>query len=416
MVVSADRTFSGNSRFNAWRYAIAGIIIFSVLLHIGYFAVNYARGVPSIGVDGPVYRDAALAYLQSETVLGEKCRVPFWTPWYVIIAAVGATPLGVFSLNLTALVATLTAMYGVGRLLQMRDWAIMVASACYAFYWPTFDYVVFYHYEIFLGTGLMLCVFLVAHWSPKLVESPRLRYWCALGLLAGLMVFAHSRAVAAVLVPLVVLVLEWRAVRRRWKKLLCYSACVVSLTGLWGVRNKMVIDHWVFSSTSIGYNLHVGYNEIATGFANPQPPFPPVDRALGIALDYIAKNPARSAWLTMKRIVLFWSVSPPGQFGPTVLLVQEYLMLPLGFGGFLLLMTAAVRAVSRKFSEDSDSGIHRRDWAMIGLAVVVLMYVGFHAFFYLSLPRFRIPVVPELCLAAAFLIERIVLLLWTKLR
>ncbi|MFH0793293.1 MAG: hypothetical protein V2A74_04600, partial [bacterium] len=98
------------------------LIALIVALHVGYFLINYVRGEYSLGVDGPRYRTLALEYLNSDTLLGEKCKTVFWTPWFVIVALLQANRVAVFVFNLTAFAITLYCLMRLSDLLGFPSW------------------------------------------------------------------------------------------------------------------------------------------------------------------------------------------------------------------------------------------------------------------------------------------------------
>jgi hypothetical protein len=358
---------------------ITGIL----LLHIGYFALNYARGDYSLGVDGERYKTLATEYAESETLLGEKCTTLFWTPWFVYLALLGRHPVAVFVFNLLCFA---TVLFLLGRLSDLARlasiWRFLLVLG-YGLYWPTFDYCLFYHYEMFLTLILVGAVFFTARYRPWLSKS--VAPWIVLGSIVGLGVFAHSKAIGAFLWGALFLIWLRKEIPGWRPKLTAFALASLALLFLWGARNKIVADQWVFSSNSIGYNLYVGHNPVAQGTFSPQPPYPPQDQALGMALDYITAHPGRSLYLTGLKTVKFWLPSKPEAFGPKPFVFQEWLILPWALLGLLM----AVRS-------------RERPLALTGPAFMILYYILFHAVFYLSLPRFRLPVMPFLCLFAVY--------------
>ncbi|MCX7625306.1 MAG: hypothetical protein N2Z21_03740, partial [Candidatus Sumerlaeaceae bacterium] len=150
-----------------------------ISLHVVYYLLCLRKGSVDPGVDGEVYRELANAYLSSQTILGEKCTVLFWTPWYVFIALVGGHQTGVFFLQLAAFAGTLLALRSAAERLQLSMvWRMAVVMA-YGLYWPTFDYVIFYQYENFLAWGVATVVCLLGVNRDILYRSAG--RWLAIG-------------------------------------------------------------------------------------------------------------------------------------------------------------------------------------------------------------------------------------------
>jgi hypothetical protein len=67
--------------------------------------------------------------------------------------------------------------------------------------------------------------------------------------------------------------------------------------------------------------------------------------------------------------------------------------------GFIM---ALVRPVKRKSQAVEEVGAKRYDLTLKGMAFIVVYFMLFHAIFYVDLPRFRLPVMPFLCIFAVY--------------
>ena len=382
------------SRRSLERIAEALAVVGVVALHIVYFLLCLRKGHIDPGVDGEVYRQLARDYLNSPTLLGENCKIVFWTPWYLFIAAVGATQGGVFLLQLSVFTISLVAVLNVAKKLGMNRYWPTLAVLSYGLYWPTFDYVVFYQYENFLAWGVITTLCLLGANRARL-ERETWR-WLAAGIVVGLTVLAHSRVAGlAVLCGIIFVSVCLRTRRFLWLPAVAFMVPLLLPTFLWGVRNRLLWGQWIFSSTSFGYNLYVGFNPVATGSFMPQPPYPPLDQAAQMAWDFIRSHPSRALELILWKLIRYWEISEPSQFGPSLFLWQERVLMPLGLVGYAIGLWRTLRrlwTLRLNLFEETSSTI------LFSTVFMITYFQIFHAIFYVFTPRFRIPAMPIISL------------------
>lgn len=382
----------------------------SLIVHIAFYVATQKSGGGSLGVDGEMYRTSALDCMASQTWLFEKCDNLFWTPWYVFIGLLRADPLNVFVFNLLMKMVATGSLLFLGAAFIRRGWLRLLPAIIWLFYWPTYNYTIFFHYEMFLAAVCSCLPLLVLYWV-KTARSSESGIWptaicVSSGVVLGLGIFAHARLVGAIAVFFVPLLLITQR-PLRWR--LIWGVAVVCLVGAlpslwWGYRNHQLFDKWVFSSTSLGYNLYVGYNEVATGYFMPQPPYPPLDQAKAMALQYMQENPGRSAGLFFKRLFLFWLPSKNVDYGPYGFVLQEYVVLLVAFVSYLL----SVYYVIKMFvAHCRGRAISYLQISFVGAVIVIAWFQFFHAVFYVTNPRFRIPVYPLIGLLAVFMVDRL---------
>jgi hypothetical protein len=166
-------------------------------------------------------------------------------------------------------------------------------------------------------------------------------------------------------------------------------------TFLWGVRNRLLWGQWIFSSTSFGYNLYVGFNPVATGSFMPQPPYPPLDQAAQMAWEFIRSHPSRALELILWKLIRYWEISEPSQFGPSLFLWQERVLMPLGLVGYAIGLWRTLRrlwTLRLNLFEETSSTI------LFSTVFMITYFQIFHAIFYVFTPRFRIPAMPIISL------------------
>ncbi|MCX7625656.1 MAG: hypothetical protein N2Z21_05530, partial [Candidatus Sumerlaeaceae bacterium] len=217
-----------------------------------------------------------------------------------------------------------------------------------------------------------------------------------------LSLFAHSRVAGVLLLSVIILFgLCLQQKQWLWRHQAAFWIPAVMPSLLWALRNRILWGKWVFSSTSFGYNFYVGFNPVATGSFMPQPPYPPLDKAASMAWDFIRSHPARAVELIAWKLVRFWEISEAKLFGPSWLLWQEWLLMPLG----LIASAVGLGQVARHLRSLRIIPFPKAEDTLIFNAVFVLLYFQlFHVVFYVFTPRFRLPVMPIICLLAVWLI------------
>ncbi len=379
----------------------AMVIVFIAALHIAYFLLCLRRGNIDPGVDGEVYRQLAREYLASDSILGEKSRILFWTPWYVLIALVGADQLCVFVFQLGIFLLTLIAIRELGSHLGFSwPWRVLTLTA-YGLYWPTFDYVIFYQYENFLAWGVTTTLWLVGLDVESL--SRRWLNWFLAGIVVGLSIFAHSR-VAGLLAFCALLLVTLTVYQKRflWRLYAAFWIPALLPILLWGLRNRLLWGRWIFSSTSFGYNFYVGFNPVATGSFMPQPPYPPLDKAAELAFEFIRTHPGRAIELVLWKLLRYWEISQVSQFGPWWLLWQEWVLMPLGFVGFVIAALRVAKLVCLRRGILFDN---KADASLFALVAMITYFLVFTVIFYVFTPRFRLPATPLIVILGIWLLR-----------
>jgi 4-amino-4-deoxy-L-arabinose transferase-like glycosyltransferase len=176
----------------------------------------------------------------------------------------------------------------------------------------------FYPASIFFAVGrigpsnltiLLLClVFLVTF---RLADLPRLKSGALAGLLTGLLILTSSKPLSLlIIIPLWLLWGKKRRLRMLLISLIFLgSATLVMLP--WAVRNSLIAGNPAITKQGLGLMLWVGNNPNATGYTfNPAEPRLEEHVYMQMALSWIANNPGDFLLLTLKRIIIFWSVIP----------------------------------------------------------------------------------------------------------
>ena len=161
----------------------------------------------------------------------------------------------------------------------------------------------------------------------ELAESPRLREWCAYGLLWGFALLTDPSLGAAL--PLL---LGWAAYRARahgFTRLqgpALAAACAILCCVPWTVRNYVVFHRFIPLRSNFAYELFTGNNEnyddhppvwpnnitrareIYRFFRIGEPAF--MQEEMHKALQFIADHPRIELRLTWDRVVSFWMGTP----------------------------------------------------------------------------------------------------------
>jgi 4-amino-4-deoxy-L-arabinose transferase-like glycosyltransferase len=179
----------------------------------------------------------------------------------------------------------------------------------------------FYPASIFFAAGrigpsnltiLLLClVFLVTF---TLADFPRLKFATLAGFVTGLLILTSSKPLSLIII--IPLWLFWVGKKRRLSMLFASFIFITSATLVmlpWAVRNSLIAEHPTITKQGLGLMLWVGNNPDATGYTfNPPEPRLEEHVYVQLALSWIANNPGDFLLLTLKRIIIFWSVIPRG--------------------------------------------------------------------------------------------------------
>ena len=178
----------------------------------------------------------------------------------------------------------------------------------------------------------------------------------------------------------------------------------------WMIRNHRVLGKPVLN-TNGGFNLYLGNNPAATGRFVSIADTPRADSWEDLrqegevhasdmlrqeAVDWIKENPAKFSTLAVKKLFYFWSPSPLSDSekpSKVDTLARILIAVQLCFVTFLAVCGLAIR----------------RNWnrRMVVIWLAIAGYASVHMLFYV-ISRYRLPIMPAVCVLAAITIETIV--------
>jgi 4-amino-4-deoxy-L-arabinose transferase-like glycosyltransferase len=279
--------------------------------------------------------------------------------------------------------------------------------------WAFFPYAIFWSthwvWGITLAAFLFSSVFLLALY---LEHCNTAKAWLGFGVLWGLVGLTET-----VLLSTLPFFLGWLCYRLKQQGLAlswAISTCTlgfVLVVSPWLVRNYLTFGELVFIKSNFGVELHVANYEDSTGLSAGLPlhpaanehelaqlrqmgELPYVAEKKGQALRFIAAHPATFIWLSLKRVLYFWTGTPQlmqifrlsGRF-----VVARYVLFTsisvLAFWGLILAFRYRNPAVPL--------------FAIL-LIVFPLVYYVTH-----PTPRYRHPIEPPIVLRAAYVITNI---------
>ncbi|QSR16962.1 glycosyl transferase [Novosphingobium sp. KA1] len=414
----------------------------SVLLAIWalYFALRVAvlfiDLVPTSDAEWYFSRAASLA--AGRGYLGnDGAPTAFWpVGWPAVLGlafsrfGASAVTLGVFNLVSSLLIGGLT--LALGRRLFASEAAARLALLLLAVYPNAIGYVPLALTEVFYTLLLM-----AGCWAVIVRENR----WQLVG--AGL-VFGLATLVKAqtlVVVPLL-FAIDWLRMKPMGKRLpglvldaLVVLAAAAVVIAPWTVRNRVELGHWVMVSTNGGYTLLTGNHDRANGDYSPDAPV--VDRLMArgdldevardgearrLGMAWIRQNPGKFLALAPRKLARLWlpdgeaewayQGGAPGYAGAEGV-YRAVRWINQGYYGLLMLgfaLALAVMTLRRRHDRMRWAG-----WWLLpyGLALyptaICLVFSG--------QSRFHYPVMPFVCMAAAWVVvaalER---LAWRKRR
>jgi len=309
LLKTADRWVANHER---WIVPLVAAILLAALL-----AHALQSDISDYGPDGKGYESLGWRAAQAEHLLAKwNFNHAYWSPsWVVTIAALykiaGRHPM---------MIRVLLVLCAVGGALLVNRWTRrrgLPALACLMTMVLTvsstlvFRYIVFYHYEVMLGFGLILFSWLVFRGNRLADEGRSAGH--ALLVVAGLLFGYLSLLASKVIVLLAVLpVLQLVSARKRHaaRTSLVIAAALVVIGG-WAARNFILFDEFIPLTTNGGINFYIANNPDATNeYMTVEPDGHRLSESwhfARLALEYIRENPGTTALRMLKKATLFFN-------------------------------------------------------------------------------------------------------------
>jgi len=352
----------------------------------------------------------------------------YWPPgWPLALSLVfrvtgpSIVAVGLLNLVLSALAGVL--VLDLGRRLFGSELSGRAALLLWALYPNSVFYVPLALTEVFYTTLLLaLCWLLVARQGAVAT--------LAAGLVLGLATLVKAQSL--VVVPAILAIALWRE-GAAWRRLpalagkgLVLAALAALVVAPWTLRNHRELGAWVAVSTNGGITLLTGNNDSARGGFTPEDP---VVRALDartgldemardaeagrLGMAWIAAHPARFAGLMPLKLLRLWGPDGEGLWGwetgspawaaaPRLFLLLRAIN-QLWYWGLLALAAMAVPLMAR---QRRRAGLGLIDWWLLPYAIVA--YPSLIALVFSGQSRFHYPAMPFVCLAAGWVIARMV--------
>lgn len=291
----------------------------------------------------------------------------------------------------------------------------LLAAAMWALYLPASIYVVYLAKEnlmIPLMLGVIWCALHLVKESSYLVAL-----WC--GVLLGLLALTGNAALSLAVPVALALVFTSTTPRRRLSLsvLILVSAALVATP--WMVRNMHLLGAPVLN-TNGGFNLYLGNNSAATGMFVSITDTPAGQtweellRKKGevqasetlkrAAIAWIKEHPSEFIGLAFKKAAYFWT--PPFHEGKEQSSNAEAAIRIMWAIQFIVLVAGLIASLL-------FSNLRHRNLAVLWLAVA--SYTAVHMLFYVIF-RYREPIMPFVCVLAAFSFEYLSVRLKSKFR
>jgi 4-amino-4-deoxy-L-arabinose transferase-like glycosyltransferase len=274
--------------------------------------------------------------------------------------------------------------------------------------WAFFPYAVFWSTNWIWATSLSAFLLsLICLSALHLERYNSATAWLRFGVLWGVVVLTDT-----VLVSILPFVLAWLYCRLRRQRLSligpisAWTLAFLLITAPWLIRNYLTFGEFVFIKSNFGLELHVGNYEGSSGLSGGRLLHPASNehefekfRQMGElsyvkeskrqALDFIVAHPGAFIWLTLKRVVYFWT-------GNSQLLQIFSLSGRFETARYLLFTMVSVLAFLGLFSAFRNGHPEVSLFAVI-LIVFPLVYYVTH-----PTPRYRHPIEPAMVLLAVY--------------
>jgi hypothetical protein len=228
------------------------------------------------------------------------------------------------SMNILFSAATCLPIFYAGKRIAGQERADTAATAvAAAWFWALLPNAVIFPFEWIWDTSLTALLAATLLWATlELAESPRMRNWCAYGLLWAFALLTNP-SLGSVL-PFLLGWAAYRAAKRGagWRAPALAAAIVVLCCAPWTIRNYRAFHRFIPLRSNLGVELYVGNNENY----GPHPPVWPfnitrereifrfyrvgesafMQEEMGKALRFMAANPGIELRLTWDRVVAFW--------------------------------------------------------------------------------------------------------------
>lgn len=380
----------------AARLFVAALLVRLAAAAAASYLASETPGGPFHYTDPLSYRRTARTLVETGTFAEGSLRAnrpPIYPFFLSLVFRVAGDTLWAWTLPQAVLGATTCLwLVPIGRAL-VSERAGWIAAWIFAF-WP--------HHAAYTPLALTETLFMflfLGHAAFSLhLDRPTRAVWA--GLLGGLAVL--TRPVTLHFIPLALLLTAAAGRGDLRRNALLASLLFAATLAPWTVRNRLVVGAWVPVATRLGHDLYEGNCPQATGGPIPDKSYFPRDlgglaeaerdRELARrALAYMRDHPARTAYLSARKVLRTWNPIPNDRRHRTAVVGG---VLGLGFG--VLLALAAL-------------GAGRVAWtpaAAIWLVLLPLSVTALHAVLMGSV-RFRLTWEPFLAvLAAAFLASR----------
>ena len=399
------------------RWSLALIIVVALGLRVGYLSEILDNPFVQHPRLDESFHDRWAESIAQGNVLGET--VFFRAPFYpYLLGAFSA----VFGHNVLvprlaqALLGTVSVIFIF--LLGRRLFGIH-AAVLSAFLAATYPVLIFFEGMLLFETVLTVFLLATVFSSEHSFGRNTIRSWLITGLLIGLVCI--TRPVFLALIPLFVLYAYRRSMRHQPGAFRLISALLSGMLIVIApitLRNFLVSGDFVLIASQGGINFYVGNNPEADGYTSRlpklggtsweyrdqvrhvqqsigHPPTPSEESRFWYArgLDFVTGQPAQALMLYMKKLYLFWNRTEIPNNRDYSTFVQYSSVLQALPSGFWLVgplgLAGMVFALQRR----------RAVW----IAGLVITYSMAIALFFIC-ARFRIPVVPLLCLFAGFFV------------
>jgi 4-amino-4-deoxy-L-arabinose transferase-like glycosyltransferase len=332
--ITSSRQFHGILNSPLLMLLVAFTIRTAAMAYMQSFQIPLNQDSYNFGYEtGRIARSIASGQGFSSPLHGSSGPTAWLPPIYPYVLAGIFKIFGIYSDNSALVAYTLNSLFSALTCLTIFSIGCKTfgpkVAAWAGWSWAFFPYAVFWSvgwvWAISLSAFLFSLAFLVALYLEHCAGP---KAWLGFGLLWGLIALTDTALLSTL--PFFIAWLCYRLRQQRMplsRAIGAFTVALMLVVSPWLVRNYLTFGEFIFIRSNLGVELHLGNYEGATGLSagrllhpagnerelekfRRMGELPYVAESKRQALQFIVAQPGTFVWLTLKRILYFWTGTP----------------------------------------------------------------------------------------------------------